>query len=1267
MILKRQIPDLNINVGTQVSLTAPKPQEKVDTPEKLDGCSLIGTRKPETQEKGKRCLSKKGEVPLMKLKLQGRRERDSSVLLELHTWCLESKKGAVSLRERKRNTLLSQQVKSLSGQEQPTTRGKMHKSCMKDEQQSSNPQKGAGSLGKIAKEKWKAVEQDSSTQAVKKLKTNRNRSEDCKEKEPHCCKSPPFATLGGTQSKSFLYHPVTKKSGVLYEKRNHGTDHIKCSQSFSVTTAEKVKHVSAKCDTEHCRSPLNYCTGLLCATEKNPFVRLEACSYIDRFVKSSVSGTTSSYKLSGFFHVAQDKGKPVFPDGSLEQSDMNCSTSKMQNERPPIKKGGLLVNKEKTQNGGGYFSCCQSESSKCFRGKKRNIGRKPRKKMKITEKSAMQNVFTDRVDECSECELQTEAAVAMSSSFAILGLNHKEITQSADCTSEPCIGKNTHEAQKSVRRKNSTKLLAFEDAFKKISELSTIAKRENSNSVAHHSAVSGSLRDLAQVHDVSDHHRSKTVEKFNKVNKKLQEFTCQRTVPMTGKNVWSFKSCARASEWVPKNHRSISEGKRLLRAAFEESSDKSSAKVVGNSAVTGNLRHLDLHMSAAAINEESLHRRIDPSTECLTSLGTQEFSSMDIYETLRNSNENVGSPVNVDRSAVAFNHDDAQEVKTSLNFATKQKCNTKGISFIQKASVVDQTFADLKLVKVLNTGNLTKFKIPLCRNKPESRKLESIRSFERKTCSPLELLDISSVRRRQKTGEETSLVNAEQQPLPLRSDAVSTASTKKKEDEINIKDFKHDGSENLSNEMSLYPHPFLQLESSVPDFRGTECVLKSNFHDHSWNAVDNPVALQTNDDSKSRENLSNHKSQNFPDILEAYEEDVLVIDVIQDDPDLFGTSNEKELALGDSGNCPVKASCTTICFKDKKQDLEPEYSIISENRDSVDDNFRHNPIQESGMSNDAENACDCLLEAKDIKTHNSSRGSSPLGDVTEDFLEDEQLRELGELLKSFDVDEKDSHSVQQILEKIELPRKYCRFYFTTLRGCERTKCWFWHVPEQGDEKICMAILGTYISTKETGLLKRAVQIFVKYYGEFTPGLNFASQVMNNLLISLLKNYLLQEVFQILNITVRIITLPDVDVLLKVFDHVAALNIRDAVPTLISTFCKLIDAGMFLEIEHFDCIIKCLQQLQVSSQEINTVLNIKSRYDCKFAHIYPVPYSQHCKEKGDWTKMGTSYVNARTGCVHFDDLQKLSLYIAEVLTRASETDRPGVPFCDFADA
>ncbi|XP_009944247.1 PREDICTED: testis- and ovary-specific PAZ domain-containing protein 1 [Leptosomus discolor] len=1321
-ILKMQIPDLKKNLGTQESLSEPKPQEEVDTPENLDGCTLVGSRKPGAQEKGKRCLSKKGGTS----KLQGPRERGRSALLELHTQCPESKKGAVSLRKRARNALVSQWLQGLTHQEQLTTRGKMDRCCMKEKQQSSSPQKGADSLGENAEEKWKAIDQDSSTWAMKKLKTNQNRSEDSKEKKTHYSKSLMVATLGGTQSKSFLCCPVTKTSGVQYKKRKPRIDQIKCLQGFSsVTTAEKERNVSAKCSAEHCRNALNHCNKLVCATEKNPFVRLEACSYINKFVKSSASGTTSSYKLSGFFHVAQDRRKDVFPGGTVEQSDMNCSTGRMQNERSPVK-GGVLFNKEKTQNGEGCFSCSQSENSKWLRGKKWNSGRKYRKKMKITEKSAVQNIFTDMSSECSECELQTEAAVAMSSSFAVLGLNHKETVLSASCdhTSDLYIGKSTQEAQK---RKNSTEILAFEDSFKKASELSVIAKGENSNRVAHHSTAAGSLRALAQVHDVSNWHKSKTDEKWYEVNKELQQFTCQRTVPMTGKNVWPVKSCARTSEWVHKNPRSISEGKRLLKAAVEESSGKSSVEDVRNSGVTGNLRLLDLCMSSAEISKESTHKIVDPSTKCLTSLETPEFYSMGIYETL--SNENVESPVNMDRSALAFKHDERAVTKRNMSVTVQNGVstgNTNRINFSHKASEEKQTFSDLKLMKVLNTGNLAKFKIPLCRNKPDSRKLESGCSFERKPCSPLELLDSTNVSGRQKSSKETFLVNSEQQPLPLASDAMSTVSMKKKADEINSKEFQHGGSEDLSNEMSvlpehfsLYPHPFLdgQLRLSAPDFHGTECVLKSNFPDRSWSAVDHPIALEINKDSKTRGNLSQHNSQNFPDVVEAYEEDVLVIDVIQDDPDLFGDNNENELALTDSENCHVMASSTGICIKGEKQDLEPEYPVISENKDSVDDNFRHVTMQESGISNDTEDSCDWVLKAKDMKMCNSSKGSSPLGGVTEDFLEDGQLKEIDELLKSFDVDEKfgfadgvpdvkqekkgeaeksdckyedlvnnellsglplhapkASHSVQQILETIELPRKYCRFYFTTLRGCERAKCWFWHVPEQGDEKICMAILGTYISIKESGLLKRAVQIFVKYYREVTPGVDFAFQVLNDLLISLLDNCLLQEVFQILNVTVRINTLPAVDVLLKVFEHVASLNMRDAVPTLISIFCKLIDAGMFLEFEHFDCIIKFLHQLQVSSQEINTVLNIKSRFQERhfeknwlFDFSLAVAEIQHCKEKSNWTKLGDLYVNARTGCEHFDDIQKLSLCVAEILTRDSETDKPGVPFCDFADA
>ncbi|NWU38940.1 TOPZ1 protein, partial [Hylia prasina] len=861
----------------------------------------------------------------------------------------------------------------------------------------------------------------------------------------------------------------------------------------------------------------------------------------------------------------------------------------------------------------------------------------------------------------------------------------------------------------------------------------------------------------------------------------LQQFTCRRTIPMTGKKIWPVESCARTSEWFLKNHRSISEGKRLSKAAFEDSSDKSSVKAVGHSAVTENVRQLDLCTTLAEITKEIIHKKIDPNIDFQASFETMESSSVDICETSTMNSENGESPVNTDRSALAFSHDDVQEVKATLNFTAKQKdenerdlternlsvtvqnvqndtftSNANSINFNPKVSVANQTFSDLNLIKPLTSGNLKKFKIPLCRNKLESKKLESVHSFESETCSPLELLESTSPGGQK--GEETFLVKSEQCPLPVMSDAMSPTSIQKKADEIDSKDFQHNGSVNISDEMSALPenfsayaHPLIdgQPEPSLPDFCGTECVLKSSFPDHSWNEVDPIVGLEINGDRKSRGNFSQHKCQNVPDILEAYNQDVLVIDVIQDDPDLFGTSNEEELAPARCENCPVKASSAN-CIKDTEEYIKPESPVTSEKTCSVESSFRY-----------AYNSFFIIIFlTEDMKTHNSSRGSSPPGDVSEDFLKDTQQGKLDELLTNLDVDEK--HAVHernpcliwlnkvilthfwfiilnsdckykgncellsglplndqkanrfseatemkswtngyrssgrstslplnngqdvepwkmeknaiQILDALNLPRKYCRYYFMTSRGCERTKCWFCHVPGKGDEKICMAILKTYISIKELGLLKRAVEIFVQYYKEVTPGVDFASEVLNDLLVSLLKNCLLQEVFQILNVIVQIKTLVAVDVLLKVFEHVASLNIRNAVPTLINTFCKLIDAGMFLELEHFDYIIKLLHQLQVSSWEMTTVSNIKSRFrDRYFEKTWIFDFNlavaeiQHCKEKRDWTKLGALYLNARIGCEHFNDLQKLFLSIAEILAKDSETDRPGVPFCDFADA
>lgn len=147
MTKNMQISDFRKNLGTREAVPEPKPQQEVDIPERLNGCELVGSRTLGTQKKERRYLGKKGRRSVVKPKVHGPKERGGSALLEQHTRCGESRKGALSMRNR--NALLSQQLRDLSGQEQPTTRKK--KCCMKEEQQSSSSQKGPDSPGEGGK------------------------------------------------------------------------------------------------------------------------------------------------------------------------------------------------------------------------------------------------------------------------------------------------------------------------------------------------------------------------------------------------------------------------------------------------------------------------------------------------------------------------------------------------------------------------------------------------------------------------------------------------------------------------------------------------------------------------------------------------------------------------------------------------------------------------------------------------------------------------------------------------------------------------------------------------------------------------------------------------------------------------------------------------------------------------------------------------------------------------------------------------------------
>ena len=209
-------------------------------------------------------------------------------------------------------------------------------------------------------------------------------------------------------------------------------------------------------------------------------------------------------------------------------------------------------------------------------------------------------------------------------------------------------------------------------------------------------------------------------------------------------------------------------------------------------------------------------------------------------------------------------------------------------------------------VKILNTGRLTNFKIPLLKNKTEKRKINA-KSSEREAYSPLELLDsLSGTEVRQNKSKETiSTITSGPQSLNIQNSvtpgqASSDSYCNKNSCSTSSSFLKQDNTNKPSNYIS-------ELGNIVSNKKAVSLTIENNtfFCDPAY-IEKSPAFCSSEQETfkKISSEVSGRKTtKNFsdikviPDILKAYEDDVLLIDVIQDDPDLFGVSNEGELSF----------------------------------------------------------------------------------------------------------------------------------------------------------------------------------------------------------------------------------------------------------------------------------------------------------------------------------------------------------------------------------
>ncbi|XP_048366433.1 protein TOPAZ1 [Sphaerodactylus townsendi] len=1094
-------------------------------------------------------------------------------------------------------------------------------------------------------------------------------------------------------------------------------------------------------DKLRCLTKLN---EIPCRVIKNPVVKLLDCRYIKALLNPSSDQTIQSYKLHCEFpHVALDQKKNLCLNKGMGQNDLSCNSDTGQ-------AGGSLSQTVLVAKG----MCQKKKMSPRFQNGNKRFRhlefQKISKRMKITEdleKSAIQGVISNR-ELYNEYKPQRDPNATTDSSIITEELKYDETVALPSLDVPDFILKKhaqKHPDHLVTLPGNKQEIQSHFTPYDAIDFEMSAAIMGNdtleSKSLEPHTDFSSTVKDDSVVEIQVDERITnygnniagymqggKPAPRRRTVNKtgKKQQFSCQRIVPFLGKRIWPIESCARTS-WFCKNHVSGSEFLRGTDSFANTSQEELCKPSIDTSKVPANKTmdcetelsvksplaesQLDKHKTASgtgnknAVSSADMERR----EQCLPRL-TKKAKK---YKITLN-------------SSVKYSKKEENMVKTNVSPGTQNGIFVDSCKSKAKALVSKQETSVPQVPKTLSMGNLSNFKIPLLKNTSVLRKGRDHHS----TQSALEHSASSVKKDRNKVSSDSEHLFHSDQSSDITVAAVeehtdkfdsSVAGSFPEESSVCNKDLATSLESDV--ELSALKDISNSLNIGYTKKPTESSVISSESYGDNWNNI-----------------LSQNKDKLSTDVLKAYEDDALVIDVIQDDPDLFGSTDELEVT--DSKE-HVTDYCNIISSEGKLM-------LKSESSPLLRSNLLKFSPSETQAHDTLKSTTDVSASLTEVDENIPNSLSLPRG-TTELSLKDEQLTELKALSRTSDSDVKNKISevatvkekadIQETKEienaehqrasldqkpelsfpsvtsvapqwqgiaakpwlndfrfswrgslmpstypnccgslKVEnnaaicfgliLPHGYCRSHFGTLNGCNRLKCRFAHVPEAGSGKLCNEILKKYISIGEVVLLQRAVHIFTEYYRDITHGMQLDSQTLNDLLRSLLQYCLLKELFNILHTCILIKVLPDVDVLLKVFESVASMKLKEVVPELITISSKLADIGMVFEYEHFGCISKFFNQLQVSGKGIDIFMSrFQARHFptnsvCDFRSA--IAEFQRCKDKGDWTKLGVLFVHVRRGSEKFN-FEKCSLFVANILINTVKEDRSGVAFCEFAAA
>ncbi|XP_043995037.1 uncharacterized protein topaz1 isoform X2 [Gambusia affinis] len=427
----------------------------------------------------------------------------------------------------------------------------------------------------------------------------------------------------------------------------------------------------------------------------------------------------------------------------------------------------------------------------------------------------------------------------------------------------------------------------------------------------------------------------------------------------------------------------------------------------------------------------------------------------------------------------------------------------------------------------------------------------------------------------------------------------------------------------------------------------------------------------TEDDQREAEGTKEQESDVL-DEFTAYEQDILLVDVVKEDPELFENLPEKSLLnLGPIRDtaAPKKKPIPPIKLSSK---TTKSSSVFDQKVTPVTVDFHDDctEIAEEMESRPWRPRCSNMT----TKNQNPYAQSEHLGRSDRNSIKMDGSLEsnFGRLIHPH-VTSRLGRCIKAPANLTDLRRQksneYCRQYFSESLSCGFKMCRFQHLPAEGDEKFCVDMVTKF--AKNPACLQKAGAVFTGYYQNSPPGAYFSMPALLTLLWALLKAGMMSNVFSVLRVSLAHNIVPGHEFLLALFNYVRDKDLMSFVPELMQLTFKMAGVGLELSL---DCIdnVKHSPMFQQAAHH-NSHLALGGNHNSSACTqspeylnlVHGIVEIELCAKQEDWKRMGEVYRSICQSSQHPNQVERISGRIAIALLSESK-DKVLLPYAAFAE-